>query len=62
MRYDKQLLQVILATFIEMGMDVTEVVRSINNDINPTIIKLKQKYQKIRLLFAQNYQFKTIFV
>ena len=48
LKYDKQLLQVILATFIEMGMDVTDVVKSINKDINPTIIKLKQKYQRPR--------------
>ena len=59
LRYDKQLLQVILATFIEMGMDVTEVVRSINNDINPTIIKLKQMYQRPRpYQLAEYYKLK----
>jgi hypothetical protein len=58
-RYDRSLLQSIIAMFQTKGLDVEEVVMSINEDIKPTIIKLKQKYQRPRPnQLAQYYKLK----
>ena len=45
-RYDRNLLQSVISAFTVKGLDVAELVNSINDDISPTIIKLKQKYQR----------------
>ena len=45
--------------FTVKGMDVAEIYNSINEDIAPTIIKLKQKYQRPRpFQLAQYYKLK----
>ena len=47
-RYDKNLIQTIASTFMTKGIDVEEICLSVNSDIAPTIVKLKQKYQRPR--------------
>lgn len=47
-RYDRSLLQSIMSVFQAKGLDVEEVVMGVNEDISPTIMKLKQKYQRPR--------------
>lgn len=47
-RYDKNLLQAINSFFYVKGITVDELTKNINEDITPTIIKLKQKYQRPR--------------
>lgn len=58
-RYDKNLMQSIVSTFALKGIDVEEIYNSVNDDIAPTIIKLKQKYQRPRpYQLAQYYKLK----
>lgn len=58
-RYDKNLLQSIISAFTIKGLDIKELTESINDDISPTIIKLKQKYQRPRpYQLAQYYKLK----
>jgi len=58
-RYDRNLLQSVISAFTVKGLDVAELVNSINDDISPTIIKLKQKYQRARpYQLAQYYKLK----
>ncbi len=58
-RYDRNLMQSIVSAFTVKGIDVEELSDSINNDIAPTIIKLKQKYQRPRpYQLAQYYKLK----
>jgi len=58
-RYDRQLLQSIISTFKEKGLNVEELIISIDEDISPTIIKLKQKYQRPRpYQLAEYYKLK----
>lgn len=47
-RYDKSLSQSIISVFQTKGVDVTELLLPIIEDITPTIGKLKQKYQRPR--------------
>ena len=47
-RYDRGLQQTIISMFQSKGIDVTEIVTSIVKDVSPTILKLKQKYQRPR--------------
>ena len=47
-KYDKGLQQSIISLFQSKGIDVKEIVTSVAEDINPTILKLKQKYQRPR--------------
>ena len=59
LRYDRNLLQSIIAVFTEKGLDIKEIVENVDNDISPTIIKLKQKYQRPRLnQLAEYYKLK----
>lgn len=59
LRYDRNLLQSIISTFTERGLDVLELTESIFDDITPTIVKLKQKYQRPRpYQLAQYYKLK----
>jgi hypothetical protein len=59
LKYDKGLLQTIISMFQSKGVDVSEIVKSLNNDIAPTIFKLKQKYQRPRPnQLAQYYKLK----
>ncbi len=58
-RYDRNLKQSIISAFTVKGMDIEEIFDSINDDISPTIIKLKQKYQRPRpYQLAQYYKLK----
>ncbi len=58
-RYDRNLKQSIISAFTVKGMDIKEIFDSINDDISPTIIKLKQKYQRPRpYQLAQYYKLK----
>jgi len=58
-RYDRNLLQGIISSFTVKGIDVKDLCLSINDDISPTIIKLKQKYQRARpYQLAQYYKLK----
>jgi acid phosphatase (class A) len=58
-RYDRSLLQSIMSVFQTKGLDVEEIVMGVNQDIAPTIMKLKQKYQRPRpYQLAQQYKLK----
>jgi acid phosphatase (class A) len=58
-RYDRSLVQTITSTFMQKGLDVEEICLSVNGDIAPTIIKLKQKYQRPRpYQLAEYYKLK----
>ena len=58
-RYDKSLKQSIISIFQSKGIDVEKLVLSIYADVSPTIIKLKQKYQRPRpYQLAQYYKLK----
>jgi hypothetical protein len=48
LKYDKALLQSIISIFQSKGIDVADIVKSVNEDVAPTIHKLKQKYQRPR--------------
>ena len=54
-RYDKNLSQAILSSFATKGVDVEELLISVFEDISPTIMKLKQKYQRPRPYQLANY-------
>jgi len=59
LRYDKSLPQSISSVFCKKGMDVDEVIKSVLEDINSTIIKIKSKYQRPRpYQLAQKYKLK----
>lgn len=47
-RYDRSLFQSIISMFQTKGIDVEEMVMSVNKDVTPTILKFKQKYQRPR--------------
>jgi len=47
-KYDRSLLQTITSVFMEKGIDIEKLAFDINDDIAPTIVKLKQKYQRPR--------------
>ena len=58
-RYDRNMMQSIVSAFTTKGMDIEELATSINDDIIPTIAKLKQKYQRPRpYQLAQYYKLK----
>lgn len=58
-RYDRNILQSIISSFTVKGLNIEELCLSINDDISPTIIKLKQKYQRARpYQLAQYYKLK----
>ena len=58
-RYDRSLIQTICSIFMNKGIDVEELCLSINEDIVPTITKLKAKYQRARPnQLAQYYKLK----
>jgi len=58
-RYDKSLAQSISSVFAKKGMDVDEIIESCFQDINPTILKLKARYQRPRpFQLAQIYKLK----
>ena len=58
-RYDKSLAQSISSVFAKKGMDVDEIIKSVYEDINSTILKLKARYQRPRpFQLAQIYKLK----
>jgi len=58
-RYDKNLLQTINATFITKGLSVDDITRDVTVDITPTVYKLKMKYQRARpYQLAEYYKLK----
>lgn len=57
--YDRSLLQVIIATFQEKGIDVEELCTEILKDVNPLLLKLKYHFQRPRpSQVAQYYKLK----
>lgn len=59
--YDRSLSQSIIAAFQNKGLNVEKIVLSILADISPTIMKLKQKYQRPRPYQLGNYYKLKIF-
>lgn len=58
-RYDRSLLQSIISVLQTKGLDVEQVAMSVSEDITPTIMKLKQRYQRPRpYQLAQQYKLK----
>lgn len=57
--YDRSLLQVIISTFQEKGIDVEELCTEILKDVNPLLLKLKYHFQRPRpSQVAQYYKLK----
>lgn len=58
-QYDRSLKQSIISSFQLKGIDVRNLVLSVFDDVSPTILKLKQKYQRPRpYQLAQYYKLK----